>query len=60
MDTLFTVQDVLEAMVLVAVMVNAALIGMSGVMDRLVPGLSDVSMVLLLVSVEVRLHHLLA
>lgn len=60
MDTLFTVKDVLEAMVLVAVMVNAALIGMSGVMDRLVPGLSDVSMVLLLVSVEVRLHHLLA
>ena len=40
-------------MVVIAVIVNSALIGMGGLMHRIVPGLSDMLTVLLIVVVEV-------
>ena len=46
-------QDVLQVMVVIAVIVNSALIGMGGLMHRIVPGLSDMHTLLLIVAVEV-------
>ena len=46
-------QDVLQVMVVIAVIVNSALIGMGDLVHRIVPGLSDTLTVILIVVVEV-------
>ena len=53
MSQLLCVQDVLNVMVVIAVMVNAALIVMGGLVQRTLPGLSDADIVLGIVIFEV-------
>ncbi|KAK7116537.1 anoctamin-8-like [Littorina saxatilis] len=45
-------QDVLQVMVLMAVIVNSALIGMGDLVHRMVPGISDTGTIILIVIVE--------
>lgn len=49
-----TVQHAMEAMVAVAVLVNCALIGLSGPVHRLLPDASPAQTVLVIVALEVR------
>lgn len=46
-------QDALRAMSVVAVVVNSALIGVSGQLTRLIPGLNTVTVIIIIIAFEV-------